>query len=262
VNVNDVMGKKVAGVPLAVVAGAGAVILLAVSLKMKPSTPAVEDTTAIDAANEDYTGVDNQPFQAIPAVNVGSVTTTSAETNDTWARKAIEWLITVQKAPVSEATNAVMKYLGGEDLTSVEGAYRDQVVKQYGLPPEVPASGVTAPKTVVGVKQGKPPLVHVVKGGPDDTYTELAKLYYASGSGENIDLLQAANSALGGHGPFPPGTRVKIPAWHGAEFYRATSATRTAAAIARKNSISTTQLYNMNDGMKFPVKIGTRVRVA
>jgi hypothetical protein len=121
-----------------------------------------------------------------------------------------------------------------------------------------PATGYTGPPT----KQGTPPLTHQTRGKSDDSPAELSRLYFP---GYNIDqaraLIRGANPALAVNQPFPIGTRVKIPAWVNPAYFKATSAARNATQIAVKNGTSAAHLRDLNPGMVFPVKVGTRVRV-
>lgn len=68
----------------------------------------------------------------------GQHTKPSRETNETWSRKCIEWLITDDggKVPLGKAQNAIGGYIAGHALSQDEGHIRNRAIKKFGLPPE------------------------------------------------------------------------------------------------------------------------------
>lgn len=125
-------------------------------------------------------------------------------------------------------------------------------------PPPVfaPAPAPTPP----AVKQGAPPLVHVVRGNGDTSYRDLGVLYFNSTAFDLIQRMKAQDRNIGKDGPFPAGMHIKIPSAN-AHYFVATSGVRTASAIASKNGITVQQLNIMNPNSNFPVPVGTRVQV-
>jgi hypothetical protein len=275
-DIKSLTAKKVGGIPVVwIILGVGVVALYG-ALKLKPA-PA--DTTATDAADTpDLTGdVDtSQPvFSATPTitqpsgVNTGSVTAVSGpDTDELWKRRAIAYLIPSYGLTV--ATSAITKYLNSEVLTAQEGQARDAAVAQFGIPPESVPGTATTPASPTNIpttppysgpasKQGTPPTVHTVKGTSDNTWEELARLYYGSTSGDVLRLLHAYNTSL--PSSWTVGTRVTIPKLTEPKYYRANSAHRNKYDIARVNGTTPAIIEGLNPGKKFPVKVGTRVRV-
>jgi hypothetical protein len=155
---------------------------------------------------------------------------------------------------------ALSAYINGNQLTFDQGQLRDKVIAQYGLPPDPPTPGGTAaPKPT---RQGNPPLVHTVQGTSDDSYHEITKIYYGREDSEAIDLVQSKNPNLGhAGGAWAKGTKVNVPAYTPPVYFVATKSIRTLAQIAAKNGVSQYSITEMNDGMKFPVAVGKKVRV-
>jgi hypothetical protein len=152
------------------------------------------------------------------------------------------------------------RYVEGQDLSYTQGEMRDKAVGHFGLPPEPITPGST--KDAPGKRQGNPPITHTVKGSNDNTYTKLANLYYSRSDSAAIDLLQRDNvNRLGHAGPWPVGTRVTVPKWQSPKYAYARKGMTTLAQFAARNSVTKTAILEMNDGMKFPVKYKTRVRV-
>jgi hypothetical protein len=267
------MRRKVAGVPVVYLLGGVAVILAVLAYRMKDTTSQdAPDPEAleVEAAGEDAllagTG-DTSGYDAFVAN--GSITAAPPETdaaekpdptNEGWIKLGTEWLAT-QGVSGGAAQRALTLYVQGEQLTFEQGVWRDKVIVKFGAPPESISPGPTSGAPVAPAqRQGNPPLLHVVKGENDNAFKELTQLYYGKADNATIDFLQAANG-LGSTGPFAVGTKVTIPRYAAPKYYTSTKTTDTASEIARKNGISTTALAHLNDGMKFPVKSGTKVRV-
>jgi hypothetical protein len=263
--------KKVAGVPVLYIGVLVVVVLGVVAWRMKPSTTqegeetadstdATEDTpTAEDLATADYGFA---ATRGTVTVTQGSSTDTSAvlDTNELWVRRGAEWLAT-QGYTATEGLTGLTKYVEGQELSYEEGQMRDKAVSHFGLPPETITPGST--KDAPGKRVGTPPVTHTVKGSNDNTYTKLSRLYYSRSDGLALDLLQRDNvNRIGHEGPFPVGTQVKIPKWASPKYAYARKGMTTLAQLAMKNSTTKLAIMDMNDGMKFPVKVNTKVRVA
>jgi len=275
------MGRKVLGVPVLYLVGLAVVIFAVIAWRMKATEEPTEDSGEAvgEAVGEDVSG-------DVPPVLVGSPgystpgytspipdpnATPMPDDNDRWMRRSIEWLAAQGHATADGATIALQKYLAGEQLSVAEGQLRDLAISHFGLPPEIPSSGGTevpnppapnpptpAPKKYVA------PGFHTVTGASDDSYTDMARLYYGRTDNDSVDLIQSYNVSHGHQGPFPVGTRFWIPKYQAPKFVKATASMRTAQQIIAKNPPlnSVKMLTELNDGMKFPVAVGTRVRVA
>lgn len=282
--------KKVFGVPLLWVALIVAAGLLYWAIKMKGNSSA-SDTSSTDSQATDSTGdgTDStdtsggdsgdtqQPVFIVPNGTTSTVTTDTgttvgmtgapvATTNAVWGQEVTTWLIApAQGYSVDVASRVVNNYLNGEPLTQSDAAIRDKAVQQFGLPPEgvpyVAEQAGTSPVNKPAVKQGTPPLTHTVKGNHDNTPTQLAVLYYGSNSSGAVATITGQPNNVGMKSPYPVGSKVHIPSNTKAKYFRATTATHTLSAIAAKNGERTERIQAYNPGMKFPVKVGTQVRV-
>jgi hypothetical protein len=284
-DVKALMTRKVAGVPVIYIAGLFVAILAVVAWKMKPAAePAAEgdgpDTTAdaggVDPAAADYSSLATPGTVTVSGGSAGTTTTELPDDNDRWMRRAIEWIAGQGLATADVATIALQKYLSGDQLSMTEGKIRDAAIAHFGLPPEIPQSGGTEPTPTPGPtpvptpnptpvpKKYIAPGYHVVTGPADDSYTEMARLWYGRTDNAAIDLIQSYNVALGHSGPFPVGTRLWIPAYHAPKYVIAKKGMLTSSEIIAKNPPlnSVKMLTELNDGMKFPVAAGTKVRVA
>ncbi len=275
------MQKKVMGIPVLYVAGLLVAILAVVAWRMKPAAEPVEAVAGEDPYATDPEGAleGSAPVYvanpSAPGYGGGGSTPTPAEpvepTNEVWARYAIEWLAAEGHATADQASIAIDKYLAGEQLSIAEGRLRDLAISHFGLPPDRPTSGGTESPDPVTPTPSTPtpkkyiaPGFHTVTGSSDDSYTDMARLFYGRTDNAAIDLIQSYNVSQGHQGPFKPGTRFWIPKYAAPKYVKATSTMRTAAQIIAKNPPlnSVKMLQELNDGMKFPVAVGTKVRVA
>jgi phage tail protein X len=270
--------KKVAGIPVIYLILGVTVIALYGAIKIKPA-PAPADTadTGTDGTAGDLPDTSQPVFSATPTITQPSGVATSVsavsgpDTDDLWKRRAIDYL-RQNGYTLDVATAAINKYLDGQALSVTEAGARDKAVGVFGLPPEgIPDTSTTPNPTTTtlpttpnyngpATRQGSPPTTHIVRGKSDDTYDELARLYYGrSTPAENL-LIRSYNPTHTG-GPFPVGTRITVPRFVQPKWYNATSATHTAVAIARKNGTTAQRIRDLNLRKDFPVKPGTRVRV-
>lgn len=272
-DIDGLLKKKIAGVPVPVIGGvvAAGVAYYAYTIHTAPSD--VTDVPEGDAASADPTAEGDPGNAALGqptfyASNPGAVygtgstvtATTTQDTDDAWKRRAVEWLI-ANGTDASLASNAMSKYLNGAQLTFEEGAARDKVLAQFGLPPESIPTGKTNLYKGPASKQGEPPVSHIVKGTSDDSFSELALLYYGLGGGIASNLIEAANGGAIKE-PFPVGTTIRIPKYHDPKYFVATSHTRSLYDIAKRNGTTAARIHELNGEREFPVKVGTRVRVA
>lgn len=282
------LSKKIAGVPVIAIVALAAGVILFYAIRMKPSTSEEEEFE--DVEQEGDTGGDpgdySQPvFQATPTilqpsgvVTQGGVTAiTSPDSNELWKERVVNDLLSKGYA-YNIAMGMATKFLAGESLSAEEAKVRDSVVAVYGMPPEgvefapdmpketspktspTPVPTTTQAPAARARKQGTPPLHHTVESTADNTAAELSQLYYGYTTGQTKNKIRAANANK--EGPWAKGTRVKIPVDRDPKYYRATAQTRTIIKIAAKNGTTTAKLSLLNPKLKFPVKAGTRVRVA
>lgn len=279
------MQKKIAGIPVIYIVGLFVAILAVVAWRMKSSATDPDPVTESETVTEeDVTGDPSYPggaptFVANPApVYIppdGNQGEQSIDSNEKWMRRAIEWLAGNGHASVDQATVAIQKYLAGEHLSVSEGKLRDLAISHYGLPPEIPQSGGTdepatpipqtptpqnpTPRTPI------PPTYYTVTGNNDNTWSKLAVKFYGSGDDNHVDYLQSWNVRSGAphSGTIANGIRLWIPVYQSPKYITANASMRTAADIIKKNPPlnSVDMLEELNDGMKFPVAVGTRVRV-
>ena len=277
-NLDQLTERKIGGVPLIYI---GAVVVgLLIFVAIKPVAP-VEPLEESDIEGDgpgfegDGTGrleVSNPVFLTNPIAPVSTgLSAITEDSNDVWSRRAIEYLIS-QGSTVGTATVVITKYMDSETLSITEAALRDKAVKQLGLPPEgivrtstenaiirPPASGGTPVYQGPATAQGTPPTKHKVTGRSDTTFKALARLYYGRENDNVIELLNAANTSA--KEPLFVGAVITIPKRTRPEYYKATGATKTLPDIARKNNTTGPKVRELNPGVNFPVKVGTRVRV-
>lgn len=271
------LSKKYFGVPLVYFAGLFVAVLLIVAWKLKNAdTPTTDgDTPPTDAsgttdilAPTDGTGGDGNydgfvanPPPAYTQVAQDTAATTTVDTNQAWLSRATTWAITQNLGGAGTVQSALDSYLNGSQLSYAQGQIRDAVIKQFGLPPEPPTPGGTS--IAPAKRQGNPPTYHTVQGANDNGITEIATLYYGGGgAAAGIDQIQISNPKLPPGGPYPVGTRIFIPAFHNPTYYTATKSVTTLHEFAVKGGTSSTNIQQLNDGMKFPVKVGTKVRIS
>ncbi|HXK36065.1 MAG TPA: hypothetical protein VJ553_00600 [Candidatus Paceibacterota bacterium] len=268
-NWKKVFTQKIGPVPVVYI-GAVILVILAVvvsrtkfgqdtSAESDLTTSEEADVTADDIASADYGFAATRGTVTVSQEGSGTTSAAVVDTNDLWVRRAAEYLGGQGQWSTTQVQAALQHYIDGNDLSYDEGLIRDAAVKQFGLPPETVTPGATG--KMPAKRQGNAPTTHTVKGSLDNTYTELAQLYYGKTDGDTLDLLQLNNKALGQKGPFSTGTKVKIPLWKTPQYFTATSGTKTSTKIASRHGISVTDLKLMNQGLTFPVKVGTKVHV-
>lgn len=235
-NPSAVLKRKVGGVPVIYLVGGVAVVLAVIAWRMKPAP----DLTANDAATAEDGSTDaanpsgSSLLPPMPSGTVVVAPQTPApedapyEDNSTWMRKGVTFLISKGQNP-GLAQLALQHYLAGSDLTYSEGAMRDMVVKEYGLPPDGFDAGSTAPKPAVAVPSSPKPApapapkpvpkpipkpappttrYHIVR--PGENLTVIGKKYHRTW--QQIYAVPA-NRKIIGNNPnlIHPGQRLVIP---------------------------------------------------
>lgn len=263
---SDLMSKKIGPVPVLYIVAGFVAILAVMAWRMKPASEGNTGEDASDAAE----GL-NDPYDALATNGTVVVAPTTPEkpepvevekeSNEQWGRRAAEWLYKNNVTDPASAQLAINKYLNGDDLTYDEGQWRNKAIGAIGYPPE-PLGKIAISAPQVFRKQMTPPGRHTVKGNSDNTYSALAKGYYGRDDNKAINLLQGGNSRLGEtNGPFKVGELIYVPAWREPIYFTATTSVRSIEQVAARNGISTDAVKVMNEGMSFPVSVGTKVRV-
>jgi hypothetical protein len=269
----EIAKKKVAGVPVLYLAGGFVIILAIVAYKLKPSSGAVTaDPNAVDGANPSGSDTNTPDYSGLATGGTVVVApqptvtdTATAETNETWGRSAVTYLINDLHVPPGDAQTAINLYLSGADLSFDQGGWRDAAVKKLGPPPE-PLVAIGKTGTAPAQKQFTNfPGDHVVKGANDNTPSKLAALYYGSGDTNNTNLIVEFNHSLGPAGTtYLPGTKVHIPTRANPGYFTATAAARYQSQIvkaAHVRNLTEQRLLDLNPNLSFPVAVGTKVRV-
>jgi hypothetical protein len=269
VNFQEILKKKVAGIPVLYLAGGFVVILAIVAYRMKSATAPAESNSedagaepgTSDAAT-DYSGLATSGTVTVVQSAQDSVET-DPYTNSDWEQDSIAYLVSEKQVPGTAAQAAVNKYLEGGDLSYEEGQWIDACIAKFKAPPDG-AGSVGTIGTQPGQKQfSNYPGKHTVKNTNDNTPSKLAALYYGSGSIENARLIAGANSALGAPGvTYTAGTVLTIPAYHSPVWYKVTGVNDTSAKkVAAKNGISEATVRVLNTGHAEPYPKGSSVRI-
>lgn len=208
---SKLFSRKIAGVPLVYVLAAVALVVAYFAWRAKPSTSspagAAPDATADanipapEAYPQVYTSTaDSQsPNAYTPATANASITT-----NDEWLTRGVAFLIARGYNP-GAAQAALQAYLNGDDISYEQGRMRDEVVREYGIPPAPTNVGNTG--AMPARIQGPIPRTHSVRSTNEDTAAKLAQLYY--GDAGLASVIAAAND---GRSDYAVGQSVQIPA--------------------------------------------------
>ncbi len=240
---SGLMSKKVGGIPVLYLAGGFVLILAVYAYKTKKSASAVTTaaaTTATTTGNTQELDANGNPMYdangnaimvdssgnvvsgttlaagtVYPSMPSGSVTGTTASTagtnssivtNDDWIKAGVAFLIT-RGVGAGIAQDALQAYLHGDQLTYVQGGYRDTVIGQYGLPPTLLPTGGTALPIVAPVAPVvtpvKPPPPSALTHYPAVQYDHLSRdsktgaIYGIFANGQSVHLTPTQYSALG-----------------------------------------------------------------
>lgn len=221
-------------------------------------------TTAEQTMVDQWSTQAGPPPDNVVSPTQTATTTTATPTNQEWINDGAAWLVKNKNATGSAALAALTKYVNGSDRSYQEQQWVDAWFAQEGAPPE----GITAAGSVGSAPVLAPqrqftsfPGTHTIKGGADNGYTGLAKLYYNSTAPDRIDLLQAANTNLGPSGPWAIGTKVHIPAYHAPDYYTTTTTMTESQILSKNPGLSAAAFEVLNNGRKSTYPKGTRVRV-
>lgn len=204
--------RKIAGIPVLYLAIGFVIVLVAIAWNMKsaPKEPVADVATDSGAVD-----MDNGSGDLYPAPPVGTVVAaptpvdtsgnTSIDSNDEWLRRGVMYLAESGTSP-GEAHMALSLYLDGAELSWDQGAMRDKVIRELGMPPYPVLVGGTRPD--VARRQGAVPRNHTVKNVYEDGASELARLYYNRTDAFAIKAIADAN---GGQTAWNVGDSVRIP---------------------------------------------------
>ena len=272
-SVQEIMHKKVAGIPVVYLGGAAAIVLAIIAYRMRNNNPAPAtatdgSATGIDA-NGAATATDESLYGGL-ATNGTVVVAPQAPaaqdvvqaTNDSWLRSSVADVVKANLATAGDAQAALSKYLAGDNLSFDEGKIRDYALKTDGLPPE-PLQTIGTVSTPPAQKQFSVfPGTHTVKGDNDNTPEKLAQLYYGRSDYIVVDSIVSQNYNLGPRtAVYTPGTVVHIPAYTEPRYFTAVKGYQYPTQIAAKNGISYAQLLGLNPGASYPLPIGRKIRV-
>lgn len=275
-SLSEVMHKKVAGVPVVYLAGGAVVILAVVAYRMKSApTTTQTDNTQADGANpageydEANNGADYSGQATNGTVVVSPVTPVAQEavqeTNETWSRSAITYLINDKNVAPGDAQTAITLYLQGANLSFDQGGLRDAAIKKLGIPPEPldTVGSVSSQADAPAQKQFSHfPGTHTVKGNNDNTALKLAGLYYGAADQAHALKIVSNNSGLGPYGTtYKTGTKLAIPVYVSPVYYTTPAANYYASTVAKKSGTSYSAIEALNPGLSWPVAKGTKVRV-
>lgn len=148
--------RRVLGVPVLYIAAAVAVILAVYAYKTQTrpgkvasangETDASEVSDAPGDLGSVYPTMPRGTVIVAPASMVNDASATSLETNTEWLRQGVA-LLGADGVSGGTAQLALQKYLDGEQLSYVQGSYRDKVIAKLGLPPDPSTVGGTDPES-------------------------------------------------------------------------------------------------------------------
>jgi hypothetical protein len=140
----ELTSKKVGGIPVIYLAAGLALVLLYMAIRMRNSPTDTAEPT--DATGTDVGGDFQNPAQptftanpTVLAAGSGSagVGTYVEPTNDAWARRVLEWLISPDGGSNYDAAMSMLtKFLAGESLSLEEARLRNKAIAKFGVPPE------------------------------------------------------------------------------------------------------------------------------
>lgn len=271
-NFSEIARKKVLGVPAIYLAGAFVVILAVVAYKMKSTTTPDATTDSTDTSGTGAAPTAN-PYDSLNPDGNGTVvvqqlgpnantdTEPVVKTNSDWVNEGAVWLGKNKSVAGTQAIAALNKYVNGQDRTYDEEQWVNAWIAQDGPPPDGVAEGGNVGNKPAVRQLSSLPGYHTVMGNTDDSYGELATIYYGHSDQQVYDLLQAANDGkVPPSGPFAVGTKVYIPAYTAPQYYTLPQQ-MTEAQLAAKNGLTVGQLRALNNVSRAVWAKGSRARV-
>lgn len=178
------LGKKVGPLPLGVWV---AVVVGGLAIGWKFSSGASKQgSTTPPLEQQAEAGVGTGGGQLIydPPTNVDTPDNNTITDNNTWARRAINWLIAKGYDP-GMAQSAVSKFINGTNRTLTEQTLINLALIEFGTPPEgvpLPDSPVTPPGTTPPPTTTPPPgkAYTLYKVGANETITTVAAKFKTS----------------------------------------------------------------------------------
>ena len=204
--------RKIAGIPVLYLAAGFVLVLVAIAWNMKsaPKTDSSEDTTATEKASDTILNEADYPLPLGTVYPDNSNTTdnsgnTSISDNDEWLKRGVMFLSDNGYSP-GDAQQALSLYLEGGELSYDQGAMRDKVIRELGMPPFPGLIGGTRPD--VGRSQGPLPRSHTVRNVNENTAAKLAGIYYARTDTFAVKVITDANN---GRTSYNVGDSVTVP---------------------------------------------------
>lgn len=222
------LNRKFLNVPYLYWAAGFVAVLAFMAWRMKPSTASADDSADDsggdfdDAGNYVGGGALAEQYPDMPTGTVvvapnppeqdNSLDNQSITDNETWLKRGVAFLVG-RGHGAGSAQAALQTYLEGADMTNSQGAMRDAVIKELGLPPVAPSIGSTSSKP--GRNQGPLPRYHKVEGNSDDTVAEIASLYYGRADANAKSMIKNRTTYKSKYGDteprFPAGTQIYVP---------------------------------------------------
>lgn len=263
------LSKKIGPLPLGawivIVGGAGAYVVY-----MRRNAQPVDDTPFEDTGTP--AGVGEGPgglIQAMPyQTNSGSgYSGQQIETNDDWARVAINYLVAKGIAP-AVATTAISRYINSESLSTSQWAVVSMAIAYAGSPPLLPSNDGNPDPLNPNPKDDPkatftPGWYHVTKNGTagraSEQETSASKKTVNSGTNlfivqQKLKRSQATDGLWYFSANLAPGRYTAAPNKKASVTYTVPSA-QTLATIARRFKISSTTVFNANKAVLKKVKV-------
>lgn len=278
----------------------GALLYAAFKMKASPEVEDPTDASATDVDTEQATGdgdaSNEQPTFIVPGsrLNTGGVVDSNTgtvpevpgmavpTTNDLWRSEVQTWLAAQGVAPVKAAA-IVSNYFNSISMSGEDSAWLNKAIVKFGFPPEgapdyvslpsapnpegptPPAPNLEAQQVAYAKNHGGKQFSggtgkHFVQGSKDNTFAELARLYYGDANG--AIRIKIAPYNAGYREPFPVHRVVFVPPYVAPRWYTIPRSGRTDVKwVAARNGTTEDAVRKLNPGYKWPGKRGSRVRV-
>jgi LysM repeat protein len=269
-NLGKYLGKSVAGIPVGAwvaVVGGG----LAIGWYFSKGTAKNSGGTSPDAQvplTDPGVGSGGGQFVYDPPTNVTNPNTDAITDNNTWARRAINWLIAQGYDP-GLSQSAVSKFINGTNRTLVEQTLINLALVQFGAPPDdVPLPEVPQTPPTHTIPETKPPTpvrafnYYTIRAG--DSVGSIAARFNTSWwniyvANDKVGLRpDGSKGVMSGPWDTKPGTLLVIPATSAGlrkppntvggpiRYYTAVNGD-TVSSVAAKYHIHPANLFQAND---------------
>jgi len=157
-DIQAILKRKVAGVPVLYLAAGFVAVLALYAWKTKSTT----GTQNAAQSESDVMAGAADTSQLFPSTDLGTVYVQPADsltgtdnaaqgyaTNDDWLKAAADYLIKNKGVTPGEAQAALQAYLDGNTMSYKQSALKDAAIVAIGYPPYLPSIGGTEPQTAV-----------------------------------------------------------------------------------------------------------------